>query len=64
LAGEPAHFAGDPHPDAQRVAGQIGDRHVLDLDGLQAGAVGAGRNRPLTAWAAAAAIGSSRVIAW
>src|SRR6266508_2654927 len=35
------------HPDAERVAGQVREREVLDLDDLQGGGVGAAADRAL-----------------
>src|SRR6185436_17052404 len=37
--------AHDPHPHAERVAGQVGQGQILDVDHLQAGPVGAGFDR-------------------
>src|SRR5438309_1411444 len=42
LARGAAHRAGDAHADAQRVTREVGERHVFDVDGLQARALGAG----------------------
>src|SRR5919197_1320765 len=42
-----SHLACDPHADPQSIAWQIGERHVLDVNGLKARTIRAGGHRAL-----------------